>query len=96
MILEAAMLLVRPGMAEEFELRFREASRLISSMKGYQSHELHQCLEVENKYLLLVRWDTLQDHTIGFRQSAEYEEWKGLLHQFYEPFPIVEHFTRVV
>lgn len=95
MILEAAMLTVRPGLAEEFENAFREASRLIEAMPGYLTHELHRCLEVENKYLLLVQWHRLEDHTIGFRGSPEYQKWKRLLHHFYEPFPTVEHFEQV-
>lgn len=96
MILEAVMLQVREGLEEEYEEAFRQASSIISSMRGYQSHELQRCLEVKGKYLLLVKWDTLEDHTIGFRGSAEYQEWKLLLHHFYDPFPTVEHFSKVV
>lgn len=92
MILEAVMLKVRPGMEEEYEEAFRQASEIIASMKGYISHELQRCIEVKGKYLLLVRWETLDDHTVGFRQSTEYQEWKKQLHHFYDPFPTVEHF----
>jgi heme-degrading monooxygenase HmoA len=95
MILEAAMLNVKDGLESEFESSFREASRIISSMQGYISHELHRCLEVKGKYLLLVRWNRVEDHTVGFRGSPEYQEWRRLLHHFYEPFPTVEHFMRV-
>ncbi|MDF2660820.1 MAG: antibiotic biosynthesis monooxygenase [Paenibacillus sp.] len=95
MILESAMLQVKPGEAERFEAAFAEASAIISSMPGYRSHELHACIEEERKYLLLVRWDTLEDHTIGFRGSEKYQEWKRLLHHFYDPFPTVEHFRRI-
>ncbi|MGG3891505.1 antibiotic biosynthesis monooxygenase family protein [Metabacillus fastidiosus] len=95
MILEAVMLHVKQGAQEEYEQAFREASVIISSMKGYISHELHRCIEEEEKYLLLVKWESLEDHTIGFRQSSEYEKWKELLHHFYDPFPIVEHFNKV-
>jgi len=95
MILEAAMLQVRPGTEETFEAAFRDASSIIASMRGYHAHELHRCLEVPAKYLLLVRWERLEDHTIGFRTSPAYQEWKRLLHQFYDPFPIVEHFEPV-
>jgi heme-degrading monooxygenase HmoA len=96
MILEAAFLQVKAGQAAEFEAAFRQASPIIASMKGYISHELQSCIEVENKYLLLVQWETLEDHTIGFRASAEYQNWKALLHHFYEPFPTVEHFSIVL
>lgn len=95
MILEAVMLQVRPRMEEEYEKVFGEASKIISSMKGYISHELQRCMEVRGKYLLLVKWETLEDHTTGFRQSKEYQEWKKLLHHFYDPFPTVEHFEKV-
>ena len=63
-------------------------------MTGYLSHELKRCLEQENRYLLLVRWERLE-HTVGFRQSAAYGEWKALLHHFYDPFPTVEHYVDV-
>jgi heme-degrading monooxygenase HmoA len=64
-------------------------------MKGYINHELHNCVEDRNKYILLVRWETIEDHTIEFRQSEKYKEWKQLLHHFYNPFPIVEHFEEI-
>ena len=95
MILEAVLLSVKNGQEIEFEEAFRHASRIIASMPGYLTHELHHCLEVNNKYLLLVQWNRLEDHTIGFRGSPEYQEWKRLLHHFYEPFPTVEHFEKI-
>jgi heme-degrading monooxygenase HmoA len=95
MILEAVMLQVKVGMEAEYEEAFRGASKIISSMKGYISHNLHRCIEVEGKYLLLVQWESLEDHTVGFRQSNEYQQWKKHLHHFYDPFPIVEHFEKV-
>ncbi|MEG4045849.1 antibiotic biosynthesis monooxygenase [Microcoleus sp. Pol17_C1] len=95
MILEAVVLNVKSGCEGDFEIAFREASSLISSIDGYLSHELHRCTEVQGKYLLLVRWENLEDHTIRFRNSAEYQEWKRMLHHFYDPFPIVEHFEEV-
>lgn len=95
MILEAAALNVKSGQEAEFEAAFRHASRIIAAMPGYITHELHRCLEVKGKYLLLVQWNQLEDHTVGFRGSPEYQEWKRLLHHFYEPFPTVEHFEQV-
>jgi heme-degrading monooxygenase HmoA len=50
-------------------------------------------LEVPNRYLLLVHWRRLEDHTVGFRGSAEYQRWRDLLHHFYDPFPTVEHYA---
>ena len=96
MILEVALLNVRPGESPAFEQAFEQAQPLIASMPGYLSHQLQRCLEDTNKYVLLVQWQTLEDHTIGFRQSPQYQEWKRLLHHFYEPFPTVEHYELVL
>jgi heme-degrading monooxygenase HmoA len=95
MILETAYLHIRAGEEGAFEQAFKRASPIIASMRGYQSHELHRCIEAPAKYLLLVRWDTLEDHTVGFRGSPNYQEWKALLHHFYDPFPTVEHFDPI-
>jgi len=95
MILEVANLQVKASQTYEFEQSFRQASQIISSMKGYISHELQRCIEVDNLYLLLVRWETLADHTEGFRGSTEYQEWKKLLHHYYDPFPAVHHYEIV-
>jgi heme-degrading monooxygenase HmoA len=95
MILEVAILDVKPTMTKEFEAAFEVAEGIIMTMAGYISHELQHCLEKDSRYILLVRWQTLEDHTIGFRQSAEYQEWRALLHHFYDPFPVVEHYELV-
>jgi heme-degrading monooxygenase HmoA len=92
MILEVAILNVRDGAGEAFEAAFREASLIFASMPGYLSHELRHCIEVPSRYVLLVNWQRLEDHTVGFRQSAEYQQWRALLHHFYDPFPTVEHY----
>lgn len=92
MILEVAILNVKSDLTDEFEKSFSKAQQIISNMKGYISHELKKCLEAPNKYILLVNWETLEDHTIGFRESKEYQEWKELLQHFYDPFPTVEHY----
>ncbi|ARV16341.1 antibiotic biosynthesis monooxygenase family protein [Polaribacter sp. SA4-12] len=92
MILEVALLNVKRGLSEDFENNFKKAERIISSMNGYISHQLKKCLEQEDKYILLVNWETIEDHEIGFRKSDEYQQWKELLHHFYEPFPTVEHY----
>ncbi|MEC4812203.1 MAG: antibiotic biosynthesis monooxygenase [Scytonema sp. PMC 1069.18] len=96
MILEVAILNVKPGLAVEFEAAFHTASTIIASMPGYISHELQRCIETENRYILLVQWQNLEDHTISFRQSSEYQKWRSLLHHFYEPFPVVEHYESVL
>jgi len=91
-ILEVAILDVIHGKENDFEAAFREASAIISSMDGYISHELQHCVEKENRYVLLVHWETLVAHTVGFRGSEKYQEWRRLLHHFYDPFPVVEHY----
>ena len=84
-----------PGREAEFESAFAQASSIIASMDGYISHQLQRCMEAPNRYLLLVQWETLDAHTVGFRSSPEYQEWKKLLHHFYDPFPTVEHYEMV-
>ncbi len=93
MVLEVAILTVRDGWTDEFESAFERAQAILSASAGYRRHELRRCVETESRYLLLVWWDTLESHTRGFRGSPQYEEWKTLLHHFYEPFPEVEHYT---
>ncbi len=93
MILEHAVLEVIPGREAEFEATFEEAKVIIGSMPGFGWLTLSRCLERPNQYLLLVEWATLEDHTEGFRGSPEYERWRSLLHEFYDPFPQIEHFS---
>jgi heme-degrading monooxygenase HmoA len=95
-ILEVAVLNVRPGSEDAFEAAFRQASSIIASMPGFVSLRLERCVEVPNRYILLVDWQSLEAHTIGFRGSAQYQEWKRLLHHFYDPFPTVEHYESVL
>ena len=71
------------------------ASKIISASPGYVSSKLRRCLEVESKYILLVHWRTPEDHTVGFRGSATYQDWKRLLHHFYDSLPFVEHYVSI-
>lgn len=95
MILEVAILDIKPNQAQEFEKAFNEAQKIISRIDGYVSHQLQKCIEKNNRYILLVNWKRLEDHTVGFRESKEYQQWRKLLHHFYEPFPEVEHYESV-
>ena len=95
MILEVAILDVKESQETGFERDFAEASAYISSVAGYISHELQRCVEKKNRYILLVRWTTLEAHTEGFRSSPQYLQWKRLLHHYYNPFPTVEHYSLV-
>ena len=94
-ILEVAPLQLRPGSSAAFEQAFEQAQALIAAMPGYRGHELQRCLERADHYLLLVRWDSVAHHEQGFRQSPEYQQWRALLHHFYEPFPTVLHYEAV-
>lgn len=93
MILEVAVLDIIPNQCKAFEQAFSQAQVILSAMQGYIAHDLKRCIEKENRYLLLVQWATVEDHTQGFRQSADYQQWKALLHHFYDPFPVVEHYA---
>lgn len=95
MILEVAILDVKVNQEKEFEATFKQAQKIIEAIKGYVSHQLQKCIEKNNRYILLVNWENLEDHTVGFRKSEEYQEWRALLHHFYEPFPEVEHYKNV-
>ena len=92
MILEVATLDVRAGQEDEFEAAFKRALPIIAGMQGYISHQIRRCIENPSRYILLVEWAKLEDHTEGFRGSPQYQEWRALLHHFYDPFPTVEHY----
>ena len=96
MILEVAILNVKENLVEQFEIDFLKAGKHISSTKGYKSHTLKKCIEQKNKYILLVDWETIEDHNIGFRTSEAYLNWKALLHHYYDPFPTVEHYETII
>ena len=94
-ILEHALLPVIPGREADFEAAFAEAKMIIAAMPGFVDLRLSRSMETPNEYLLLVHWESVKAHEQGFRGSVEYERWRGLLHHFYEPFPVVEHFAEV-
>lgn len=93
MILEQAILQVRQGQEQEFEAAMQAAQPLIAATPGFIRLELRDCLEHRGKYLLLVWWQRLENHTVDFRQSDRYQRWRAMLHHFYDPFPIVEHYS---
>ena len=95
MITEHALLSVTPGREAEFERAFATARPIIAAMPGFVELDLLRGIERESTYLLLVGWESVEHHEVGFRQSPQYQEWRALLHQFYEPMPLVEHFHRV-
>lgn len=96
MINEFAYLTVKAGQAIEFEAAFDKAKHIISQMSGFISLNLYRHHDGVGRYLLHVVWQDIASHQDGFRKSAEYEQWRALLHHFYEPFPAVEYFETAV
>jgi heme-degrading monooxygenase HmoA len=95
MITEQALLPVIPGREEEFESAFAGAKRLIAASPGFRGLTLSRGIERPSAYLLLVQWETLDDHEVGFRGSPAYAEWRSALHYFYSPPATVEHYETV-
>ncbi len=92
MIIEHALLHVRAGQAAEFEAAIRQAKSLIAASPGFQGIEVRPASEEPGLYLLIVHWDDIASHRDGFRMSDRYQEWRSLLHHFYEPMPEVRYF----
>jgi heme-degrading monooxygenase HmoA len=95
-ITEHALLQVLPGREDEFVDAMERAKELIASSPGFVSLSVQRGIERPGCFVLLVEWETLEDHTEGFRGSAAYEHWRAALHHFYDPFPVVEHYEPVV
>jgi heme-degrading monooxygenase HmoA len=95
MISEIAVLNIRREKSMLFDQAFEKARVFIRLIEGYITQELQKCLELKNKYLVLVRWETLQNHGIGFRQSEGYDSRKIVLYGFYDPIPVAEHYKKV-
>jgi heme-degrading monooxygenase HmoA len=92
MIIEHAMLVVKQGQAKAFEAAIGRARGIIASSPGFIEIEVRPSVETSGRYLLRVCWTDVEAHREGFRSSDRYQEWKALLHHFYEPFPVVEYF----
>lgn len=96
MILEAAVIQVRAGEEHAFDEAMRRAAPVIAGSRGYLRHELRRCLETKGRYLLLVHWETLEAHTIGFRESPHFAEWRAIIGPFFAGPPSVEHYESVL
>ena len=96
MIVESAILSIKPGQAPAFEIALKRARPWIEAMPGFIGLEVRPCIEQANQYLLLVKWERLEDHTVGFRQSDRYPKWREALHHFYDPMPEVLHYREAV
>jgi len=93
MVLEHALITVRPGTSEAFEAALTEARLVIRSSEGFVSLRLHRGIETPDRYLLLVEWETLDDHVVGFRESAAFTAWRALIGPYFESPPEVVHFA---
>ncbi|MCB0917536.1 MAG: antibiotic biosynthesis monooxygenase [Actinobacteria bacterium] len=94
-VIEQAILPIRAGETADFEDAFAEARPIIERAQGFRWLRLQRGIERRNEYLLLVGWDTVDSHRVGFRTSPDYETWRRLLHHFYDPFPTVHYFVTV-
>lgn len=92
MILEVATIDIKPGTNAEFEQNLEKAQAVISQSEGYLGHQFQKCIEQENRYVLLIRWENLEAHTIGFRGSELFKEWRALIGPFFENLPLVQHY----
>ncbi|MEZ0447840.1 antibiotic biosynthesis monooxygenase family protein [Cellulomonas sp. ICMP 17802] len=95
-VVEHALLPVRAGDEGAFERALAEATPLVAGIPGFRGIHVSRGIERPGTYLLLVGWDSVEAHEVGFRGSPQYARWRELLHRFYEPFPVVEHFVTVV
>jgi len=94
MILEIANFHLQPGQETAFEEAFAKARVILAQAKGHLHHELLRCHETPSHYVLLVRWERLEDHTVGFRTSALFMQWRGYLQAYFETPPEVGHYIR--
>ncbi len=92
MIIEQALLQVKPGQSDQFAKAMHQARPLIAVQPGFQSIEVRPSVDCPDQYLLVVVWDSVESHRDGFRKSPEYEKWRRLLHDFYDPMPSVTYF----
>jgi heme-degrading monooxygenase HmoA len=91
MILELATFSIRPEAMAAFEASFAQASQVIARAPGHLGHAMHRSVDEPGRYTLLVRWQTREDHTIGFRQSELFKQWRGLLQEHFAAAPVVDH-----
>ena len=93
MILEHALLHIKPGQSAAFEAAMKQAKPLIAASPGFIGIEVRAAAEVPDTYLLMVKWQSIAAHRDGFRKSQRYAKWKALLHHFYDPMPEVSYFS---
>jgi heme-degrading monooxygenase HmoA len=95
MIIEIAEFDVLPGKEQLFAEASKSASKVIAQSVGFISVEFNQCLEKPSRFLTFIIWQTLEDHTIGFRQSSLFTEWRAILSPFFNSAPVALHYNKV-
>jgi heme-degrading monooxygenase HmoA len=96
LIIEAADIRIHPGQQLEFERAVKHGlDTVLSKAEGFLSYEVRHSLESPERYLLLIRWNTLEDHTVGFRSSSAHETWRSIVGPYFAQAPMVEHFSSV-
>ncbi len=94
MILEVADIRITPGRQAEFDAAIRRGvETVIAKAKGFRGYKVNKGVESPERYLLMIFWDTLEDHTVGFRESPEFAQWRAIVGPFFAGAPAVEHFT---
>jgi heme-degrading monooxygenase HmoA len=96
MVLEAALLQVKVGEEAAFEEAMGRAAPVIAGAAGYLGHTVQRCVETQSRYLLLVRWVTMEAHTVGFRESRAFAEWRAIISPYFASAPLVEHYEEVL
>ncbi len=96
MILELADIRIQPGQNAAFEAAIAQAAgTIIARAKGFQGYKVNRGIESPERYVLQIFWDSLEDHTVGFRQSELFTQWRGIVGPFFAAPPVVEHFELV-
>jgi heme-degrading monooxygenase HmoA len=95
MVLEIADFAVLPGTEEEFAAAVREGVRYVSDTPGFRNARLTRGVESPSRFVLLIEWDSLEAHTVGFRESEDYPRWRELITTFFDGAPRVEHFNEI-
>ena len=96
MILELADIRIQPGRQADFDEAIQRGLRtVIARAQGMRGYKVHKCIESPERYVLQVFWDTLEAHTVGFRQGPLFAEWRAIVGPFFAQPPVVEHFTLV-
>lgn len=96
MILELATIDIKIGSNAEFEHNLEKAQAVVAKSKGYLGHQFQKCIEAENRYSLFIHWENLEAHTIGFRESELFKEWRALIGPYFETAPIVQHYEIIL